>query len=246
VIDRQGVRLGTRWHPLLLAVLSSLAIAFGASADMVLSDIIVDLQAPDEMRHDIEVWNSGTEPLYIEIETSEVIDPGGDESLRQTLDDPRTAGLLASPKRLVVLPDERKRVRLAARKMPTDRDLVYRVGFIPKENKAESTQALAFKVLIGYEVLVLIRPPGGRPQLVVTREGNELHFENKGQSSVLVRKLESCPTPDQIADADGEKGCVDLVGNRLYAGERWDVTVPLDGPVRSFESYRSENRISEY
>lgn len=246
MVDRHGASTEFRWRPLVLSVFLNLGIVAGASADMVLSDIIVDLQAPQEMRFDIEVWNSGVEPLFIEIEASEVLEPAGDESLREKLVDPRTAGLLASPKRLVVAPDERKRVRLAARKMPTDRDLVYRVAFIPKENTMRTTQALAFKVLIGYEVLVLIRPPKGRPQLVVSRDGKHLHFENNGQSSVLLRKLESCPRAGRATEVDGEGGCVELPGNRLYAGEKWDVELPLDGPVRVFESYRSENRVSEY
>ena len=47
------------------------------------------------------------------------MEPAGDESIREKLDAPRSAGLLASPRRLAVGPDERKRVRLVARKVPT-------------------------------------------------------------------------------------------------------------------------------
>ncbi|MCR9095359.1 MAG: hypothetical protein NXI30_14155 [bacterium] len=222
--------------------MSLFLVAAPAAADMVLSDIIVDLQAPGQMRHDVEVWNNGSDTLFVEVEAQRVIDPAGDETKREVLDDPRKAGLLASPKRLAVGPDERKRVRLVARQVPTDEDLVYRVAFVPKENTTKTTEQLAFKVLVGYEVLVLIRPPNARPELVVSRDGRKLHFENNGRSSVLLRKLEAC-APGPVA-AGVDETCQELPGNRLYAREIWDVDLPSDGPVRVYESYRSENRVS--
>ncbi len=242
MMDRSRTRRAWNEVRLVLASILALSICGVASADMVLSDIIVDLQAPGEMRYDIEVWNSGSDPLFVEVKPSLVVEPERDESLREALTDPRTAGLLVSPNRLVVGPDERKRVRLAARTMPKDRDLVYRVAFIPKENTTRTTKQLAFKVLVGYEVLVLIRPPEARPLLEVSRSGRQLHLENNGRSSVLLRKLEACSSSDEAAGG----GCQELPGNRLYAGEKWDVELPSDGPVRVFESYRSENRVSEY
>jgi P pilus assembly chaperone PapD len=228
---------------------SCLLVSGNAAADMVLSDVIVDLQAPQEMRYDVEVWNSGDEPLYVEVVAAEVLEPATDESVRRELTDPRQAGLLVSPKRLVVSPDERKRVRLVARKVPTDQDLVYRVSFVPKENKTRTTKEMAFKVLVGYEVLVLIRPAGARPNLIVTRDASQLHVENTGASSILIRKLDYCPEGDSSLGLLGDESkseCEELPGNRLYAGEVWDVELPGTGPIRVFESYRSENRVREY
>jgi P pilus assembly chaperone PapD len=230
-------------------LISGLFTATVVRADMVLSDVIIDLQAPEEMRYDVEVWNPGSEPLYVEVEASEVLEPATDESLRRKLVDPRKAGLLVSPKRLVVLPDERKRVRIVARQLPDERDLVYRVAFVPKENATRTTKELAFKVLVGYEVLVIIRPPGARPELVVTRDGHNVHFENTGRSSILIRKLEQCAEGGGLFGAfatASEQDCEELPGNRLYAGEIWDVELPGTGPIRVFESYRSENRVKEY
>jgi hypothetical protein len=207
-------------------------------ADMVLSEAIVDLQSPGEMRHDIEVSNSGEEPLYVEIEVAQIVDPERAQPTRVHLDDPRTAGLLASPNRLVVAPAELKRVRVVVRKPATERDLVYRVSFIPRENPAVSEEEIAFKVLIGYDVLVIVRPPQGKPELRVEREGQRMLFENAGNSSVLIRKLEQCP------EAAAE--CTEINGNRLYAGERWEVILPHPEPVRVFESYRSNNTVKQY
>ncbi len=48
--------------------------ASGAEADMVLSEVVVDLQSPGEKRRDIAVLNSGDETLYIEIKVTQIID----------------------------------------------------------------------------------------------------------------------------------------------------------------------------
>ena len=222
-----------------MALCLAAAIAAPAAADMVLSDVIVDLQAPGEMRHDVDVRNDGDETLYVQVDVQRVPDPAVDASGRVPETDPRTAGLLASPRRLAVPPGERKRVRLVARKVPTDDDLVYRVGFVPKENEAQTEEAMAFKVLIGYEVLVLVRPPDAEPELVVQRDGRKLHVENRGRSSTLVRKLEYCESLPSGA-------CEELPGNRLYAGEVWDVELPGEGAVRMHQTYRTENSVQAY
>ncbi len=213
------------------------AFAGAARADMVLSDVIVDLQAPSEMRHDVDVRNDGEQTLYVEVEVQRVPDPAKDSAARVPETDPRTAGLLASPRRLAIPPGERKRVRIVARAVPTSDDLVYRVAFVPKENEAKTTEAMAFKVLIGYEVLVLVRPADARPELVVDRKGRKLHVENRGHSSLLVRQLEQC-------DPEDAKRCEELPGNRLYAGEVWDVELPHDWPVRMHRTYRLENSVT--
>ena len=195
----------------------------GADANMVLSEVILDLRS-DERRRDIEVWNSGEDTLYIEVEVSRILDPESESPERRKLDDPRTAGLLASPSIMVLTPDERKLLRVVVRRPAAERDLIYRVSLIPKEKQGVTTEQLAFKVLVGYEALVIVRPPNARPQLEVQRTGRQLQLVNRGNSSILIRKLAQCP--------NGETSCVDLPGNRLYAGEAWSVELPGDAPVR--------------
>jgi P pilus assembly chaperone PapD len=245
--ELQGMRGGnilTRGKPgtgLTLAVVLLAILGTGASralADMVLSEVIVDLQSPDETRRDVEVWNSGEETLYLEIKLAQIIDPELPEPSRVALDDPRTAGLLATPNRLALGADERQRVRIVVRKPASERDLIYRVSFIPKENPADSESEMAFKVLVGYEVLVLVRPPKGRPDVKVTREGQQLSLRNEGNSSLLIRQMEQCP--------EDATECTAIAGNRLYAGETWELTLPHPGPVRVYQSYRSENSVKQY
>jgi P pilus assembly chaperone PapD len=220
-----------------LLLVSALLTGPRAGADMVLSEVILDLQA-GEQRKDLEVWNSGDEPLYIQVEVSQVLDPESESPQRRKLEDPRTAGMLVSPVRMVLTPDERKLLRVVVRKPATERDLVYRVSLVPKENPVESDEQLALKVLIGYEVLVIVRPRKADPRLSIERSGRELRFANSGNSSVLIRKLTQC-------EAD-EGDCLEIPGNRLYAGESWTVELPMDGPVQVFQSFGSENSVRSY
>ena len=241
-MDETGRRFGRSWGRWLSAATGLLVLAGAATdsamADMVLSEVVVDLQSPDQRRHDVEVWNDGEETLYVEVKVIAIRNPEAAKPERVVLEDPRNAALLATPNRLAVAPGDRKRVRLVVREAATDRDLVYRVAFAPVENPAESDEQLAFKVLVGYEALVIVRPPGGRPELRVVRRGKRMRFENQGNSSLLIRHLEQCPTS---ADA-----CQEIAGNRLYAGEIWDVQLPHDVPVRVYETFRSENSVNEY
>jgi P pilus assembly chaperone PapD len=219
-----------------LLVLGGLA-ASGAHANMVLSEVILDLPH-DERRRDIEVWNSGEDMLYIQVEVSRVLDPEAEKPQREKLEDPRSAGLLATPNLMALSPDERKLLRVVVRQPASDIDLIYRVSLIPKENQGESEAKLAFKVLIGYEVLVIVRPPNARPQLQVERNGRQLRMSNTGNSSILVRKMDQC--------RGNEEGCPELPGNRLYAGESWDYELPEDAPVRVFQSFGSENSVQSF
>ena len=59
---------------------------------------------------------------------------------------------------------------------------------------------------------------------------------------MLLRKLEACAA-GPLAPGEDE-ACEELPGNRLYAGEVWNVDLPTNGPVRVYESYKSENRVS--
>ncbi len=218
-------------------VFCGLLSALPAGAAMVLSDVVLDLR-PDERWRDVEVWNSGSEVLYIQVEVSEVLDPAAPNEERRKLEDPRTAEILASPSRMALVPNERKILRVVVREPAVERDRIYRVSLIPKENPAESDERLAVKVLVGYELLLIVRPPNPDPGLRIERNGRELNFANTGNSSILILKLTQCePEP---------AGCTDLPGNRLYAGEAWRVELPGDAPVQVFKTFGVENSIESY
>jgi P pilus assembly chaperone PapD len=193
-----------------------------AQADMVLGKVIVDLQpgAPDH--DDIEVWNSGPERIYVVAEPSEILDAGKPGERREAEPDPSRSGLLVTPQRLVLEPDQRRMIRIAEVGPRPAVDRIYRVTIKPVAGKV-TADVTALKVLVGYDVLVLDRPAAIRGEVTATRAGKRLTFSNGSNTAQELFDGKQC-------DAAGAN-CRDLPSIRLYAGASWDVQLPYDTSV---------------
>lgn len=199
-----------------VALLSVLLSAVPAHAQIVLSNLVVELQAGKDSRQDVEVWNNGPERAYVAVEPAEIVNPGMPAETRRTDPDPEKLGILVSPSRMILESGQRKLIRLADIAPPADRERIYRVTVKPVVGQIAGEQS-GLKVLIGYDLLVLARPAQPHPDVVFTRSADGGTFRNDGNVSVELVDGRQC-------DATG-KACSDLVGRRLYAGASW--TVPL-------------------
>jgi len=222
----------------LSGLLFFIIIAFPVHADMVLSNVILDFDAGSQLRRDVEIKNTGKETLYISVKVFKIIAPHRAKPKRRELRNPRSAGLLVSPKRLKLLPGQRKLLRIVVRKPATRKDHIYRVTFKPKIGKVKSNQPIAVKILIAYDMLVIVRPPNAEPKLRVKHSGRTLTFYNAGNTNVLIRKLKQCNR--------NKTNCIELAGNRLYVRERWQVQLPREGPVEVVQSVGLKHTVKEY
>ena len=194
----------------------------GARADIVLSQLILDLQPGSHAREDIEVLNNGPERAYVEVVPGEIVDAGRPDQKRVEDPDPQKLGLLAAPGRMILEPGQRKLLRIAVLGSGAARERVYRVTVKPVAGPLSSGES-GLKVLVGYDVLVLVRPGEIRPHLTGERTGNELVVHNDGNVSVELTDGRQC---------DGNGGsCAALPGKRLYAGADWKQTLKSGGPV---------------
>jgi P pilus assembly chaperone PapD len=193
-----------------------------AHADIVLSQLIIDLQPGEHSRDDIEIWNKGTERAYVALEPREVINAGLANERRREEPDPEKLGLLVSPARMILEAGQRKLARIADISSSSDRERVYRVTVKPVAGPLESTDS-ALKIMIGYDVLVLVRPTDVRPGLSGHRSGSSLVFRNDGNASVELIDGRQCDT--------AAVHCTDLPGKRLYAGAQWSEPLQSSGPV---------------
>jgi P pilus assembly chaperone PapD len=207
---------------LLLCFISLVQPLSSVRADIILSQLIIDLQPGKHSRDDIEIWNNGTERAYVALEPREIVNAGLSSELRREEPDPEKLGLLVSPARMILEPGQRKLARIADIAPSGDRERVYRVTVKPVAGPLESTDS-ALKIMIGYDVLVLVRPTEVRPGLTARRSGNSLVFRNDGNASVELIEGRQC-------DSAG-KNCTDLPGKRLYAGAQWSETLQSGGPV---------------
>jgi P pilus assembly chaperone PapD len=210
-----------------LAVLA--AVPFSpANAQIALSNLIVELMPGKDSRQDIEVLNSGADRAYVAVEPAEIVNPGTAAEQRRSEADPEKLGLLVAPSRMILEAGQRKMVRIAEIATPADRERIYRVTVKPVVGKVSSEQS-GLKVLVGYDVLVLVRPSQPRPAVSATRSGDSVTFHNDGNISVELDEGRQC-------DSSG-KLCSDLPGKRLYSGASWSTQIkPGNHPEYTLKS----------
>ena len=195
------------------SVLLSFLVAASASANMFVDRSIVEFVAGQAPQQDIRVSNRGNDQMYVQVEVLDVIQPGTDEETREAVTNLADMTLLATPKQFVLPPQGERAVRLVALAEPGEVDQVYRVNVTPILPPLADTEASVVRVVVSYQLLVLVLPENPREDLVVTRDGKVLKFENRGNSYVLLADGQQCIT---------EK-CSNLPTTRLYAGNTWEV-----------------------
>jgi P pilus assembly chaperone PapD len=193
-----------------------------AHAEMVLSQVIVDLQPGKPSHDDIEVWNNGPERIYVAAQPSEVQSPGKPNEQRVSNPDPAVTGLLVTPQRLVLEPDERRVIRVSAVSPRAAVDRIYRVTVKPVAG-AITSDSTALKVLIGYDVLVLYRPEKIAGEVTATRSGRKIVIRNDSNTAQELFEGRQCDTAG--------KNCKLLPATRLYSGATWERSLDYDTPV---------------
>lgn len=206
----------------LAAILGATMLAGPASADLVLSQMVVDLPPRAPPRVDVEASNTGSERIYVVADPAEIVDPGKPGERRVASPDPAVLGLLVTPQRMILEPGERKLIRIAAIAPRTMHERIYRVTIKPVAGDV-AAQATALKLLVGYDVLVMVRPSVLDGTVNGIRSGTGLALTNAGTTNVELYEGKQC-------DSSG-KDCRVLPPKRLYAGATWSQTVDPARPV---------------
>lgn len=208
-------------RPALLG-LCLLAQSSTASAGIAVSQMVIDLRAGESRAVDVEILNDGDERSYVSIEPRAIADPGMPGERGATSPDPERLGLLVSPSRLILEPRQRRRLRIAALGPPGAVERVYRVTVKPVAGEVSGSDS-GLKLLVGYDLLVLVRPEQVRPAISASRSGGSLVITNGGNSSVELTEGKQCE--------EGGKTCRPLPGKRLYAGASWSQPLERAGPA---------------
>ena len=196
-------------------------LAPAARAEIVLSQVIVDMKPGSSEFQDIEVYNDGDERLFVAAEPARILNPGQVNETRVSEPDPSAFGLLVSPQRLVLEPGQRRVVRVAALGGRAATDKVYRVAIKPVAGEL-SAAATALKVLVGYDVLVLLRPAAVAGEVTAVRQGRKITFHNGSNTAQEIYNGRQCVAGQP---------CVALPAKRVYAGADWCIALPDDAPA---------------
>ena len=213
----KGLALGARRLVMGLGLLLATLPLAPASAELAVSQLIIELKTGASRAADLEIYNDSDERSFVSIEPREIIDPGLERERPLTSPDPEKLGLLVSPTRLVIEPRQRRRLRVAAIGPSLARERVYRVTVKPVSGDVTGAEN-GLKLLVGYDLLVLVRPPATKPTVEVNRIEDALVIVNRGNASVELAEGKRC-------DKSGGK-CQPLASKRLYAGASWRQPLP--------------------
>ncbi len=193
-----------------------------AAGGMLLNRSIVIFKPSQPPREDVAILNQEEENLYIKVDILEVRNPGSAEENRVKITDPGQSKLIATPNRLIIPPLGRKPMRLVNLESG-DVERIYRVNVTPVLPPLENPETSMVRVIVAYQLLVIVQPQKPVENLQVTREDQALIFENQGNTNFLISEGSNC-------DKAGEN-CVDLPTKRIYAGNRFEVALTHDTPV---------------
>jgi P pilus assembly chaperone PapD len=193
-----------------------------AAGGMLLNRSIVTFKPGQPPREDVSVINQDEENLYVNVDILEVQNPGTDQEERIKVNDPGQLKLVVTPNRLIVPPLGRKVIRLV-NLAPADEERIYRVNVTPVLPPLENPGSTVVRIVVAYQLLVIVQPRQPLEDLQVTRDGTQLVFENRGNTNFLISEGTQC-------DSAGEN-CVELPTRRIYAGNRFEVDLTYDTPV---------------
>lgn len=215
------MRLSPRAMYGLLLATAAVSVASQLHAELLLETLVVELNDDDAGVEDVEIYNDGDERMFVSVEPSRIEKPGLTSS-RITDPDPEALGLLASPSKLILEPGQRKLIRLASLSNISDSEEVYRVLVRPVPAPDEPDQT-GLNIMVGYDLLVLVRPEETKRALSGEIENGALTVRNLGNASLELLSGEVC------TERTGDQ-CAPLPGKRLYADQSW--TVPVEGAAR--------------
>ncbi|NND69748.1 MAG: hypothetical protein HKN19_19315 [Halioglobus sp.] len=208
----------------ILLVLFSALLSLPATAagSMYLNRSIVTFSSEGSARDDVLVINAEEDNLYVSLEVFEVKYPGTVKEERVQTNDPQEAGLIVTPNKLIVPPLGRKLVRLVNLEQG-ETERIYRVNVTPIVPPLENPQNSFVRVIVAYQLLVIVQPDSPVEDLKVERVDGELRFFNAGNTNVLLGEGSQC-------DEQGLH-CVELPTKRIYAGNSFSLPLQYNTPV---------------
>lgn len=201
-----------------------LLLAVGAShADIFVDRAIVRMATGESPREDIKVINNGAETGYVQVEVLEVHNPGTPEEERVKVTDPENMTLIASPSKLMIPPNSQKMVRIVNLEPGTARENIYRINVTPVLPPLEENAESVVRVVVAYQILVIVDPSQPVEGLEIKRSGYRLTLTNNGNTNVLFSDAQQC--------TEDSGHCVDIPAHRVYPGNTWETDLEMDRPV---------------
>lgn len=205
----------------LATTLLIIIVAPSAKAEFIISSAIVEFTSDGPQQQDVELVSRSKDNDYIVTEVSEIKNAGTKNESRELVEDPASGMLLVTPDKTILSAGGRKLLRFMLLKAPDAVEHIYRVAIKPVIKGVDNKSKIGLKVLIGYEVLVIVRPANAVATYNAARQGNVLTITNTGNTNVLFQNGKQC-----LKD-----NCVMPQVVRVYPGQTNQVPLKFDQPV---------------
>lgn len=162
----------------------------------------------------VQVVNHSNEVLHVNVEATEMINPGATDEQRVPSED-----LIISPRRFSIEAKGSRTVRILIARSPSDKESVFRARLLPQSKKPGGAEkklgrvSTRIKVLTGAGILLFQHPLESIAKLDWERSRTDVVFTNSGNRNVLLYDGESCI---------GSK-CQAITAMRLHPGNVWSV-----------------------
>lgn len=192
----------------LFLLLFVLAIPAQAQAEFMISTAIIEFNDQTGTQQDIELVSRSEENDYIQTELYEITAPGTPNEQRDLIDDPKNSPVLVTPNKTVLNANGRRILRLILLRERDAQEHIYRAVIKPVIKGLQSNSKMGLKILVGYEVLIIVRPLNPQVTINMRRNDKKLHVHNDGNTNILLQSGQQC---------NGDKNdCKDLPILRVY------------------------------
>ncbi|CAM3434373.1 fimbrial biogenesis chaperone [Parendozoicomonas haliclonae] len=208
-------------------------LSWQAWAGIEVDQSIIEFEPDGEYYTDITVSNRDEKKAYVSVSVFEISNPGQPNEKREPLTDPDKAMLIATPTRLALEPNQSIPVRLLNLDEEQKEERIYRVLVEPASKRMQN-EASGVRLLVGYEMLVIIRPQNPQVKVLASRSGKTMTFYNAGNTNVFMEGGKNC-NPAKPSE------CQEVSSQRLYPKARWSTELPFAAPVEFSMNAGEEN-----
>jgi P pilus assembly chaperone PapD len=196
-------------------------------ASISVSPLIAEF-TPETPVVDYSIQNIGNQTDYISISINRVSHPGTKLSFSERIFDPRKAGIMVTPSKLVLPANGSRTVRVQLTEAPGDTDKVYEITFTPtlgiKKKTGSSTDGIdaSVDIVVAFSAVAIVRPLHPVSTVTAIRKNDTVTFTNKGNTVARITHLEQCPT---------QTDCKPLNSLTIFGNTDKKITLQNDAPL---------------
>ncbi|TNF65513.1 MAG: hypothetical protein EP298_12380 [Gammaproteobacteria bacterium] len=213
-------------HSAKLILYLALLFMFSSSlANITVAPLVLDYFAKDGNIKFVKVANKGDKKAYVSADTFLVKNPRMPNQELVKITNPRTLGILVTPRQFVLNPGETKNLQFILTQPFDQKESVYRVEIKPVSggtklkvlNQGDASHFMGVKIAVGYAVLCIKRPLSIKPDIRIERlSPTKIEILNDGNVSIKITKLEQC-------SSDG--ACSNLHNARIFPSGKFQTDI---------------------